>query len=86
MSLIADLDTRLHILGHVSIAIDKALRRGTTLAVDAESVRLLHKYPQTSMSLGELRNRMMRLAAKRGVTVEPSLSAAVDSAIVQTAF
>jgi hypothetical protein len=72
MSRMADLDTRLQILGHVSIAIDKALRRGTTLAVDAESIRLLGKYPETSMSLGELRDRMTTLAAQHGVMVEPS--------------
>ena len=86
MSLIADLDTRLHILGHVSVAIDKALRRGTTLAVDAESVRLLGKYPETSMSLAELRDRMTYLAAQHGVMVEPSSSAAAYPVKVQTAF
>jgi len=72
MSLMADLDTRLQILAHVSIAIDKALRRGTTLAVDTESARLLGKYPETSMSLGELRERMTSLASQHGVTVETS--------------
>ena len=72
MSLGADLDTRLQILAHVSIAIDKARRRGTNLAVDAESARLLSKYPETSMSLAELRDRMARLAARHGVMVEPS--------------
>jgi hypothetical protein len=72
MSLIADLDTRLLILGHVSLAIDRAQRRGTTLAVDTESARLLGKYPQTSMSLRELRDRMRLLAAQHGVMVEPS--------------
>jgi len=78
MSLIADLDTRLQILGHVSIAIDKALRRGTTLAVDAESARLLGKYPETSMSLGELRDRMTSMAAQHGVMVEPSAPGGVQ--------
>ena len=72
MSLGADLDTRLQILAHVSIVIDKARRRGTNLAVDSESARLLGKYPETSMSLAELRDRMTRLAAQHGVMVEPS--------------
>ena len=72
MSLMADLDTRLQILAHVSIAIDKARRRGTPLAVEAESARLLGKYPETSMSLGELRDRMTSMAAQHGVRVEPS--------------
>ena len=85
MSLMADLDTRLHILGHVSIAIDKALRRGTMLAVDAESTRLLGKYPETSMSLRELRDRMTWMAAQRGVVVEPGSSAAAELAKGQTA-
>ena len=70
MSLLADLDTRLHILGYAGVAIEKAARRKATLVVDVEAARLLYEYPNSSMSLDELRNRMTRLAAQRGVTVE----------------
>jgi hypothetical protein len=70
MPMLADLDTRLHILGYASVIIEKAARRGDTLVVETEAAKLLYEFPHSSMSLPELRNRMTRLAAKRGVPVE----------------
>jgi hypothetical protein len=70
MSLLQDSETRLHVLGHAAVAIEKAARHGATIVADAEAKRLLGDYPNCSMSFGELRERIVNLAARRGVTVE----------------
>ncbi len=63
-------DTRMHVLGHAAVAVERAGRRGDTLVVDAEARRLLASYPRCGLSFEELRDRIIILAAKRGVTVE----------------
>jgi len=69
MPLLQSSDTRLHVLGHATVAIERAARRGATMMVDIEARRLLADYPNCSMSFPELRDRIVILAARRGVTV-----------------
>jgi hypothetical protein len=63
-------DTRLHVLGHATVAIERAARRDDILAVDTVAKLLLARYLRCEMSFDELRDRMIVLAARRGVTLE----------------
>ena len=65
-----DIDTRLHVLGHAMLAVEKAARRDAILLVDATDRQLRHDFPNSSMSLDELRVQLLSLAVKRRVAVQ----------------
>jgi hypothetical protein len=57
-------------LRKIIAVVEQAARLESTVAVETEARRLLRAHPRCPMSLDELRNEVLRVAAARGCSIE----------------